>query len=399
MSKLNIWTLLIGLACVGAGQSVLFSVLPPLGREIGLADHQVALIFTLAAMAFMISAPYWGRKSDEWGRKRLIVLGFFGYAISMGVFAAIGDFGRFGLLSITTTFVLLTLSRLAYALLSSGVFPAVQAAMAEAHSVEKRAAAMASIQAAFGLGMVVGPGIAAVLVVISITLPLYVCAVISLLATTLVVFAMPNKPIAASQNVSIAKLKLTDGRIWHYLVVGFVYFVAFAGLMQLTAFRYQDLFTFTAEQTAAHTSIGFLCSAIATLLVQVLVIRRYSPHAFVQLLVGLFVGAVTFGLLAFPTQAWQMHLLFGLFGVSMALVSTGFNTAITLAVSEHELGAASGFASGAQAAGYIVGPMLATSLYYLLPKLPFVFFAVGLALCGTFLLLRKKQLYLAFTPQ
>ncbi|GAB2667056.1 MFS transporter [Vibrio panuliri] len=399
MSKLNVWTLLIGLACVGAGQSVLFSVLPPLGRDIGLADHQVALIFTLAAIAFMASAPFWGRKSDEWGRKRLIVLGFFGYAISMAVFAVFGDLGRFGLLSVTVTFWLLTLSRLAYALLSSGVFPAVQAAMAESSPIEKRASAMASIQAAFGLGMIAGPAIAAVLVVVSITLPLYVSAAVSLVAASLVLLVMPNNAPSQTVTTTKSKLRVTDVRIRIYLLIGFVFFVAFAGLMQLTAFRYQDLFSLTAEQAAAETSIGFLCSAIATLLIQVLVIRRFSPHAFTQLLFGLLFGATAFGLLVFPSASWQMHILFALFGCSMGLVSTGFNTAVTLAVNEHELGAASGLAAGAQAGGYIVGPLLATSLYHLNTDLPFACFALVLAVCGGFLLLRKNQIYLETSPQ
>ncbi len=60
MPKITTWILLCGLATVGAGQSIIFSVLPPLGRQIGMPDYQVALIFTSAALAFMVSAPYWG---------------------------------------------------------------------------------------------------------------------------------------------------------------------------------------------------------------------------------------------------------------------------------------------------------------------------------------------------
>lgn len=399
MTKLTIWTLLLGLACVGAGQSILFSVLPPLGRQIGLADYQVALIFTLAATAFMISAPYWGKKSDQWGRKKLIVLGFFGYAISTGIFAVIGDLGRFGVLSVSLTFLLLTLSRLAYALLSSGVFPAVQAAMAESTSIEKRASAMASIQAAFGIGMVAGPGVAALLVVISITLPLYVSAVISLLAAILVVFAMPaNKAIAHRKSLT-PSIKFSDVRVRNFLMIGFVYFVALAGLLQLTAFRYQDLFGLTTEAAAANTSVGLLCSAIATLLTQFLIIRRFSTHPRKQLLWGIWAGAIAFVLLTIPEHSWQMHVLFALFGVSVGFMTTGFNTAVTLAVSEHELGAASGLAAGAQAAGYIVGPLLATTLYQISSSLPFAIFAFVLALCGLFLIFRNKQMYSALNVQ
>ena len=379
MPKITTWILLCGLATVGAGQSIIFSVLPPLGRQIGMPDYQVALIFTSAALAFMVSAPYWGRKSDEWGRKKIIVFGFLGYAASTGLFGLFGDLGRFGVITATSAFFFMAIARLFYALLSSGVFPAVQATIAESTGEENRSSAMASIQAAYGIGMIGGPGIASLLVVLSITLPLYVSAVISAVAGVLVLVIMPEGK-TKSVSKSKVKLKPTDSRIFFLLLTGLVYFIAFSGLMQVTAFRYQDLFQLGPEHASAQTSIGFVCSAVATIFTQLLIVGRMRLSPATQIAIGLIAGASAFFLMALPDQLWQMHALFVLFGVSVGMMTTGFNTAVTLAVAIGELGAASGLAAGTQAGGYVIGPLLSALLYQITVELPFLLFAILLGL-------------------
>ncbi|ELR66777.1 multidrug-efflux transporter [Photobacterium marinum] len=392
MPKITTWILLCGLATVGAGQSIIFSVLPPLGRQIGMPDYQVALIFTLAAIAFMVSAPYWGRKSDEWGRKKMIAFGFLGYAASTGLFGLFGDLGRFSVITATSAFLLMTFARLCYALLSSGVFPAVQAAIAESTGEENRSSAMASIQAAYGIGMVGGPGIASLLVVISITLPLYVSAAISAVAGMLVLVVMPETKKAKSVDKAKIKLKVTDSRIFFLLLSGFAYFIALSGLLQLAAFRYQDLFQLTPELAAAQTSIGFVCSAVATIITQLLIIGRLRLAPANQIVIGLVSGASAFFLMTLPEHVWQMHALFVLFGLSTGLMTTGFNTAVTLAVDKDELGAVSGLAAGTQAAGYVVGPLLSALLYQMAAEVPFQLFALLLGLFCALVLLRWKSI-------
>ncbi|MDA0149568.1 MFS transporter [Vibrio sp. LaRot3] len=379
MSKLTNWVLLCGLATVGAGQSIIFSVLPPLGREIGIPDYQIALIFTLAAIAFMLSAPFWGKKSDQWGRKKLIVFGFLGYAISTALFGVFGDLGRVGIISAFSAFLFMTGARLCYALLSSGVFPSVQAAMAESAPDEKRASVMASIQAAFGLGMIGGPAIASLLVIVSITLPLYVSGALAAIAALLVIRLVPNSKPAIREGEQV-KLLITDRRIFLMLITGFVYFITLSGLLQLAAFRYQDLFFLEPSAAAAQSSIGFVFSALATIATQVMIMGKLKLPASRMVQFGLALGAIAFAFMTQTQELWHVHGMFALFGISIGLMTTGFNTSVTLAVSQQELGAVSGLAASAQAGGYIVGPLLAASLYQLQTESPFWLFAVVLAI-------------------
>ena len=72
-------TLLVSLVSVGMGFTVLFPVLAPLGREIGLSELQITFIIAASSLTVFLSTPIWGRISDQWGRKRVMLIGLFGF--------------------------------------------------------------------------------------------------------------------------------------------------------------------------------------------------------------------------------------------------------------------------------------------------------------------------------
>ena len=71
------------LVSVGMGQSMLFSVLPPAARGIGLTPFQVSTIFATSASLWVFVSPAWGRRSDVAGRRRVMMIGLLGYALSL----------------------------------------------------------------------------------------------------------------------------------------------------------------------------------------------------------------------------------------------------------------------------------------------------------------------------
>ncbi len=77
--------LVIGIVALSmaAGTTGLQSVMPALGRKIGVADWQVAGAFSLSALLWTLASPMWGRISERHGRKRLMLLGLGGFAVSM----------------------------------------------------------------------------------------------------------------------------------------------------------------------------------------------------------------------------------------------------------------------------------------------------------------------------
>ena len=79
----SIWLLSAALACVGAGQSTVFILIPSEVRSLGFSEFEVGLIFSISALAWMIFSPFWGRLSDRIGRGSIFLLGMIGFAFSM----------------------------------------------------------------------------------------------------------------------------------------------------------------------------------------------------------------------------------------------------------------------------------------------------------------------------
>ena len=57
--------LFVSLVCIGIGQSMLFAVLPPAARELGVSPVRIASIFATSASIWVVASPWWGRRS-EW---------------------------------------------------------------------------------------------------------------------------------------------------------------------------------------------------------------------------------------------------------------------------------------------------------------------------------------------
>src|SRR5438309_1702422 len=52
--------LFVSLTCMGAGQTVLFNILPPLSRQLGLSTIETTGIFSISALLWVFTSAYWG---------------------------------------------------------------------------------------------------------------------------------------------------------------------------------------------------------------------------------------------------------------------------------------------------------------------------------------------------
>ena len=82
-----------------AGNTALQSVMPAIGRAIGIADLWVAIAYTWSAVLWVALAPYWAEKSDHHGRKALTLLGLAGFVVSMTLCGLVLVAGLHGVLA------------------------------------------------------------------------------------------------------------------------------------------------------------------------------------------------------------------------------------------------------------------------------------------------------------
>ena len=110
-----------------SGNTAMQSLMPAIGRELGVADLWVAIAFSLSAVAWVLMAPHWARRADHRGRRALMRLGLYGFVASMLICGSILAAGFYGLISGTVVFIVFVFGRTVYGLWGSASPPAVQA--------------------------------------------------------------------------------------------------------------------------------------------------------------------------------------------------------------------------------------------------------------------------------
>lgn len=171
--------ILFSILATGIGQSMTFTLLAPLGREVGLREIQVGLIITCAAPAFTLSSPFWGRCSDRWGRKPILLIGLFGYAGGYILFASVFFFGIKGTLSGALFYLLAIAARVSMAALMSAAPSSATAYMSDTTTAEQRVRGMGQLGAARTLGAILGPAACGLPAIFGLLAPLYIAGGIS----------------------------------------------------------------------------------------------------------------------------------------------------------------------------------------------------------------------------
>jgi len=365
-------TLLLAAAAMGFAQTVLFAILAPLGREVGLVEVQIGAIISSSSLTLFLISPFWGRASDVWGRRKILLIGLFGYSVGTVLFASVFQAALLGYLLPVTALVLLIVTRVANATVMAAVSPSANAYMADITSVKDRIKGMGAIGAAGNIGSILGPAIGGLLASISLLTPLYFSVFLTLAAAFLTLYALPElpKPTVIKKQ---PRLKYTDPRIFPLVVAGVLLFMGFAIVQQTIAFRFQDELGLSGVETAKIVGISLMFSAAAALFVQLLVIPRLSVRPFVLLRISMPIMMIAFAIMAMGETQNMYILSMCILGLGMGLAGPGFMAGASVAVSSEEQGAVAGVAGSCPPLGFTVGPLLGTYLYSIDGALPYWF--------------------------
>lgn len=369
--------LFLCLVCIGIGHSMLFSILPPAARAIGLSPFQVSTIFATSATIWVFVSPWWGRRSDIRGRRPIILSGLLGYALSMFSLAVVIEIGRAKLLPAAVVYPMLIVSRSLFALLGSGTGPASQAYVADRTSRSERTAGVALVSAAIGVGETIGPGIGAALAALALLAPLYLSAGLAVVSAFLIHRFLPEPgPPVEHTAPRPPRLSLRDARVAPFVAVSAALQAVRATTMITLAFFLQDTLALSAEQTVQYSGIGFVTFAVAGLVAQLVLVQRFQPTARQMLRAGVPLTLAAYVILAVAGTYPAYLVALALLGVGIGLMRPGSSAGASLSVGAHEQGAVAGLVSGVAVVGNVVGPMLGTSLYALSPIGPYVLNAV-----------------------
>lgn len=352
---------------VAVGNTGLLSVLPAIGRQIGIPDPMVAAIFSLSALLWAVGSPFWARQSDVHGRKPMIMLGLAGFAVSMLLCGFVVSAGLHQLAPAMAIFVMFLLARALFGMIGSASNPAAQAYIAERTSREARTQSMALLAGAFGLGTVIGPAIAPLFVLPFVTLagPLYAFAAMAFVTLVLVHRMLPESGTAEERSREALLHPVPkgapgiwrDSRVAPFLIYGFLVALCQTVQTQTLGFMIIDKLQVSPLEAQGYTAVAMMAGAVAGLLAQWGLIRmfRMSPRHLLQWGVALAAGANL--LVAFAPNYWTVVIGFSVSSLGYAFARPGFSAGASLAVMMHEQARVAGAISAIFGLNVVFAPL------------------------------------------
>ncbi len=378
-----------------AGNTAMQSVMPSIGTALEVNDVWISLAYSWSALLWVVCAPIWARRSDKRGRKSMMALGLTGFVVSMVLCGAALWAGLAGFMTAFWTLIAFAAARSLFGGFGSAAPPAVQAYVASRTPRAERTNALSLIASSFGLGTVIGPVLAPLMVVtflgIGLVGPFLGFALLGLAALVLLRLYLPNDVpqfAARGQAASYSggsegleldpddeetdgqpsapdRLKWLDTRVRPWVLAGLIGGHAQAMIMGITGFLVLDRLNLRAdpEQGATYVSLVLAFGAVATLLAQWGLIPRFKMGPRIATLSGVIVAAFGTAILGATNELFGLSLGYAIASLGFGLFRPGTTAGTSLAVTRAEQGQASGIVASVAGASFICAPALGVWLY------------------------------------
>ena len=378
------------------GFGIVVPLVPLYSRHYGAGGFVIGVIVASFSAAQFIFSPIWGRLSDRYGRRPILLISTAGAALSYVLFA-IGS----GIENHVAGLWVLLVSR-TFAGICGGNITVAQAYIADITPPEDRSKRMALIGVAFGLGFIFGPIISGVgLKCFGATGPGWMatalCAANFILAFVILAESLRPASAHASSRPRFNQWghTLSQPKIGALILIFFLATFAFSCFETTLALLVNDNFnlglTVDATKPAMTVVILFVYCGVISVFVQGGAIGRLvkllgEPKliALSLVLTGISLALLPFikgegqlkwvAVLRFADWPWiKMLLVLALLAVGTSLTRPPVFGLLSNLTPANEQGATIGVAQSAGALARILGPLFAATLYVRFsPILPYV---------------------------
>lgn len=401
MKNLGVLWLVVFISLAGFGITTI--PFPLVAEQLGASDFWKTFggagVFSLFQL---IATPIWGRCSDAYGRKPILVISLFGNVLA------------FVWLAYASTLEWLLVAR-AFGGMMSGNLSAAFAYATDVTDTKDRAKGLGIVASAFGVGFAIGPPLGGLLGTIdgapSMHWPALASAALAVVALAGTLFLLPEslapelrKPLKARAASSAAASSVDSGEartatprsplaalgarpVLLGLVLASLIVATAGGAMQsVYQFWARDLFDYSLRDVGLHFMVFALLSAAGQAgLIGPLSRRFGEKHVALGAIGGVAVGLLLFATASNAVMVWSAIAIFGL---ANGLFLPAISSLVSFEADPGSRGAVMGFFNASSSAGRIVGPALSGPIYFKLgPAAPFLITA-GLAAVGALLLSR-----------
>jgi DHA1 family multidrug resistance protein-like MFS transporter len=357
---------------------IIIPILPAYLESINEGGMAAGLMIAIFAGAQLVFSPIAGKWADDYGRRKMIIFGLFGLALSMFVFYAFDSIW------------MLYASRVIGGIGAAFLVPAIFAYVADITTFDQRAKGNSLISAAMSFGIVVGPGIGGFLADFGLKMPFLISAVVALVAVlfSIILLKEPDRqrqPVVAAAPVSESTTrKMVRSVKMPYFIPLVITLVMSFGLMayeSVLGLFVDDEFGASPQDIALMVTSTGIVSVIVQLFIVDRIVRRFGEGV----VMNIFLAVAAFGFLL--SIFAKSYVLF--FGISLliflatSILRPVLNTLISKMAGD-EQGFAMGMNNMYMSIGNVLGPTCAGLLYDVNIIYPFI---LGLFLLAATLLI------------
>jgi DHA1 family multidrug resistance protein-like MFS transporter len=377
-NRRNLLILVFALLVVMLGFGMVIPVFPFLIDQLGASGSALGLLVASAALTEFLFGPIWGSISDRVGRKPILMIGMFGYALSMFLFG------------IANQIWLLILFRALSGVLSSATISTTMAYIGDSTSEKARGGGMGILGAVAGAGTVIGPGIGGLLAGGSLSTPFFVSTILALFSVLLVAWLLPESLPIEARSLQEQKIKLIRlGELWRALMgpIGLLLLIAF--LATFGTSNFESIFglymlnklNYGPEQVGGILTLVGAIALIGRGLLTGFVTAHWGEPTVIK--TSLIVGAVGFVLLLLANTYATVLLTTGIFTCSITFLRPSIHSLASKRTNVGQ-GASLGLSNSFVSLGRVVGPIVAGIIFDINPNFPYL--SGALILCAVFIM-------------
>ena len=346
---------------------LIIPVLPPLVGTFTQSESAHTLAQLAVTMAFCIAnfftSPILGGLSDRFGRRRVMLIGFSGLALSFFVTA------------MATALWMLIVVRLFSGAMQANIAIA-NAYVADITPPEQRAQRYGQLGAAFGMGFILGPVIGGLLGHINLHLPFFVAGTLALTNWCYGFFVLPES-LAPENRRAFDWRKANPLSVFKRVqalrgVGSLLYVLCFSGLAQTIVQSCWVLYTgHRLGWGPLENGLSLLCVGGMSVLMQGVLLKPLMKAMSLKALVlsGLGLAVLMNVAVGFATESWMIYASIVVGGLGYA-IGPAMQSQVSKAASATNQGETMGAISALNSLMAVIAPPIGLGLMYLVADLP-----------------------------
>lgn len=356
------------------GFAMIFPLLPYYAQDFGISEQGIGVIMASFSLAQLVSAPFWGRVSDRYGRRPALMIGLAASAASFVVFA------------FANSFWLLLASR-AIQGAGGGTTGVLHAYVADTIPPDDRTRSLGWLSAATSTGTMIGPAIGSTAAYWGQVAPGLLAAGLCVIN---VVFAWgwlkesstggnrERKPVWHTAWTVLRYPSRTVSRLLVVYALGMLAFIAFTAM--ITLYLDQDFGVDEFRIGYVFVYVSGLSVVMRSLLLGPIVNRFGETRTLRIGAASLLLGFLTAPL---AEDLWLLMALLAFIPIGMSLMFPSTTALTSRHADPGELGTTMGTAQSFAGVSRTVSPLVSTTLYQQVGHtIPFYFSAACMGLVG-----------------